>query len=96
MTIEPMRTTGKRKIEMTTAEWIGRLLMPVSTFPSELKEGCGEILKLREEKEIASAVAWLEQRKIQALVDVTRDDLIIFKKKDFNKDFEDVQEREKT
>ena len=59
---EPLRTTGKRYIEMTTAEWIGRLLMPVNTFHSELKEGCGEILKLRQEKEIKSAVEWNEAR----------------------------------
>ena len=58
---EPLRTTGKRYIEMTTAEWVGRLLMPVDTFPSELKEGCGEILRLREEKEIRSAVEWLKE-----------------------------------
>ena len=57
---EPMRTKGKRYIEMTTAEWIGRLLMPVNTFPDKLKEGCGEILKLRQEKEIKSAVEWLK------------------------------------
>ncbi len=46
---------------MTTAEWIGRLLMPFDDIPSDLKEGKGEILKLRKEKEIISAVEWLEQ-----------------------------------
>ena len=55
---EPLRTTGKRKIEMTTAEWIGRL---VTAIPPEYKEGYGEILKLREEKEIKSAVEWLKE-----------------------------------
>ena len=57
---EPLRTKGKRRIEMTTAEWIGRLLMPVDTFPTRLREGCGEILQLRQEKEIKSAVEWLK------------------------------------
>lgn len=47
---------------MTTAEWIGRLVMPVKTFPSELREGKGEILTLREEKEIRSAVEWLKEK----------------------------------
>ncbi len=58
---EPLRTKGKRKIEMTTAEWIGRLVMPVSTFPKDLREGKGKILQLREEEEIRSAVEWLKE-----------------------------------
>ncbi len=58
MTNEPLRTTGKRRIEMTTAEWIGRLLMPFDDIPSDLREGKGEIFKLRQEKEIISAVEW--------------------------------------
>lgn len=57
--IEPMRTTGKRYIEMSTAEWIGRLVMSI---PEKYTKGYGEILKLREEKEINSAVEWLENR----------------------------------
>ena len=59
---EPMRTTGKRRIEMTTAEWMGRLLMPFDEIPSNLREGKGEILKLRQEKEIISAVEWLKDQ----------------------------------
>ena len=64
MKAEPMRTKGKRRIEMTTAEWIGRL---VTEIPFEDRKGCGPIIKIRKEEEIISAVEWARLKAIRLI-----------------------------
>lgn len=64
---EPLKTTGKRKIEMSTAEWIGRLVTPIS---EKYKKGYGKIITLRKEEEIKSAVEWLKDKDEWVYMDI--------------------------
>lgn len=83
---EPLK--NKRTIEMTTAEYVGRL---VTDIPYELKKGCGPVLKLHKEEDIKSAVEWLKEKINNQ--STTRGEAYIVLMKLIEEAFEDVIEK---
>ena len=53
---EPLK--NERVLEMTTAEYVGRL---VTVIPFKFKEGTGPIIRFCKEEDIKSAVEWLNE-----------------------------------